>query len=259
MDKYSKSLLVDNAVLSLMPKELRYRKEGCKFLKILILTASLISVSIITGCTNNNNNPNTTKPEPPLRAIPGADQTILVGQTVTFDGRNSTGNIVEYIWDFDKSDGINVGDAKGPVVSHKYDRCGEYRVTLTVVNSKGEKASSYCYVFVNYFQEHSSMLTMGSNATYSFPVLDGIASIYVKLQYPSGAANQNRLNLNIFAANDSEFYNSASDQRESGDTQTVEVKCSDFRMLVPHGDWKAQISCIAGINVNYNITIEAKY
>ncbi len=218
-----------------------------------------MAVASMPGCTNSNNNNNTAPPETPLKAIAGADQRIMLGQTAYFDGRNSTGKIAEYIWDFDKADGLSVGDARGPTASHKYEKCGEYRVTLTVVNSKGEKASGYCYVFVNYKYEHASALNMGSNVSYTFPVNEGIGSIYILLQYSSGTANQNRMNLNIFAANGSEFYNSLSDERESGDTQVVEVKNSDFRELVPHGDWKAQVSCVAGISVSYNITIEAKY
>lgn len=57
----------------------------------------------------------------------GPDQTVLEGAKVSFDGSNSTGEIVSYSWDF--GDGSK---ASGQVEKHVYSRQGVYTVTLTV-------------------------------------------------------------------------------------------------------------------------------
>ena len=84
--------------------------------------------------------------EPPI-ANAGPDQTLLVGESVNFDGSGSSdpdGTIVSYEWDFDAgvdSDGdgdpTNDADATGVTASHIYANAGTYTVTLTVTDDDG--------------------------------------------------------------------------------------------------------------------------
>jgi len=64
----------------------------------------------------------------------GPNQTVVVGDEVTFDGSASTDNdgVVSYEWDF--GDGTN---ATGETVTHAYDAAGTYTVTLTVTDDAG--------------------------------------------------------------------------------------------------------------------------
>jgi PKD repeat protein len=64
----------------------------------------------------------------------GQNQTINVGETVTFDASNSTDNIgiISYKWDF--GDGAT---ATGVTVTHAYTNPGTYTVKLTVMDKAG--------------------------------------------------------------------------------------------------------------------------
>ena len=69
---------------------------------------------------------------PSLRAEAGGPYSGIVGVPITFDGRGSTGDIVEYRWDFgDGSFGT------GAVVQHAYSSPGTYTVRLTVRDRYG--------------------------------------------------------------------------------------------------------------------------
>ncbi len=72
--------------------------------------------------------------EPPV-ADAGSDQTVLVGETVNFDGSGSSdpdGTIDSYDWDFDDT---NLGTGVAPI--HSYSTVGTYIVTLTVTDDNG--------------------------------------------------------------------------------------------------------------------------
>ncbi len=76
----------------------------------------------------------------------GQDQTVNVGETVTFDAGSSTDNvgIVSYDWDFgDETSGTGV------TVTHEYAEAGTYTVTLTVEDAAGNQATDTMLVTVN--------------------------------------------------------------------------------------------------------------
>ena len=65
--------------------------------------------------------------------------------TFQFDGSESTGNIENYTWDF--------GDGKtfyGIGGSHSYELPGKYTVTLSIISSNGNSASSQTEITVNF-------------------------------------------------------------------------------------------------------------
>jgi PKD repeat protein len=69
-----------------------------------------------------------------LRANAGGSQVANAGDTVTFDGSRSytlSGGQLNYSWDFNQSDGIQV-DATGVLASHLYPDAGIFVVTLTL-------------------------------------------------------------------------------------------------------------------------------
>jgi hypothetical protein len=95
---------------------------------------------IINGVTTPTPN------EPPV-ADAGADQTVLVNQTVYFDGSGSydnDGSIVDYSWDF--GDG---NYALGVNPDHIYSGPGVYTVTLTVTDDDDDTDQDSCMITVN--------------------------------------------------------------------------------------------------------------
>jgi parallel beta-helix repeat protein len=74
-------------------------------------------------------------PNDPPVANAGPDQTVIVGETVYFDGSGSTdpdGTIISYNWDFGDT---NTGT--GVTTTHSYINVGTYTVTLTVTDDYG--------------------------------------------------------------------------------------------------------------------------
>lgn len=85
---------------------------------------------------------------PPI-ANAGPDITTIAGTNTTFNGSLSTddnGN-VSYSWDFDVSDGIT-SEAATMTATRIYPSAGNYTVTLTVTDSRGQTSSDTMEVFV---------------------------------------------------------------------------------------------------------------
>ncbi|MEW6070515.1 MAG: PKD domain-containing protein, partial [Candidatus Thermoplasmatota archaeon] len=85
---------------------------------------------------------------PPV-ANAGPDQYVYVHQIVQFNGSASfdpDGNIANYTWDF--NDPYNQTSGYGATPTHIYTYPGIYRVTLTVTDDKGAKATDICLIYV---------------------------------------------------------------------------------------------------------------
>ena len=78
-----------------------------------------------------------TWPAPPPDAEAGDDQTVLVGETVRFDGSGSTGNNLTYSWDFGTDATPSTGRGATPTCT--YSTTGEKTVTLTVTDVTGSE------------------------------------------------------------------------------------------------------------------------
>jgi PKD repeat protein len=83
----------------------------------------------------------------PPKADAGPNRTVLVNETVQFNGSGSydpDGEIISYYWDF--GDGTN---ATGVTLTHVYTTNGTYIVTLTVTDNNGAMGSDTCNITVN--------------------------------------------------------------------------------------------------------------
>ncbi|MBS3792917.1 PKD domain-containing protein [Candidatus Bipolaricaulota bacterium] len=63
------------------------------------------------------------------------------GERVKFDAGQSVGKIEDYVWDFD-SDGEPDRWTGSPVIYHRWNSSGRYRVTLTVRDKSGKEAKA---------------------------------------------------------------------------------------------------------------------
>ena len=134
---------------------------------------------------------------PPV-ANAGEDLTIILGETVTFDGSASDdpdGEIVSYDWDFD--DGY--GDS-GETVDYTYDLAGEFIVTLTVTDDDGATAEDIITITVLSPEEATDQLITGIEEEFDLPrgiensltsKLDGVSDSLAN-EEDKGATNQLR-------------------------------------------------------------------
>ncbi len=74
-------------------------------------------------------------PSVTLAADAGPDQTVTVGETVTFDGGDSTGDIASYTWTFTYDGETRTLTGESPTFT--FDIVGTYTVTLTVEDADG--------------------------------------------------------------------------------------------------------------------------
>jgi len=78
-----------------------------------------------------------------LTAKAGADKTVKIGSTVTFDASGSTGNILSCEWDF--GDGVT---KTGVICNHTYCETETYYVTLTIRDAEGNLSTDQLTVTV---------------------------------------------------------------------------------------------------------------
>ena len=115
--------------------------------------------------------------EPPV-AEAGMNRTVIVGESVLFDGSASSdpdGSIVAYQWDF--GDGYTASDV---ITTHAFAAAGTYTVTLTVTDDMGATATDTAVVTVRSVTEAIGSL---SGVVASFNLAQGISnSLDSKLQ-----------------------------------------------------------------------------
>ncbi len=119
----------------------------------------------VAGCAQPN--------QPPTVRITEPQEGVLLGSEVSFRAQASDpdGEVKSYRWDF--GDG-NISEEPAP--THRYERTGEYRVTLTVTDDRGETAQDGITVKVQ----------VGPKAIAT--VRQAHASEAIVLQYLSGEA-----------------------------------------------------------------------
>ena len=83
--------------------------------------------------------------EPPLASFTAAPNPAQTGETVNFDGSNSSdpdGTIVKYEWDLDGNGSFETETGTEPVAVHSYPAAGSYDVRLRVTDSSGNKSTT---------------------------------------------------------------------------------------------------------------------
>ena len=96
----------------------------------------------------------------------GADQTVLIGELVSFDASASSDNvgIASYSWDFDANNGIQT-DATGVTVGNSYATAGTYTVTLTVTDNGEMTATDTAVITVNSIPNLPPVANAGEDQT----------------------------------------------------------------------------------------------
>ena len=102
--------------------------------------------------------PDPPMPDPPV-ANAGSNQTVLVGDTVGFDGSGSTGNNLSYSWAF--GTGATPATGSGVMPSCSYSTTGTKVVTLTVTDNAGATARDTVTITVH----DEFVIDAGSNQT----------------------------------------------------------------------------------------------
>jgi PKD repeat protein len=113
-----------------------------------------VSLTVMDNTVCRNNSHTITQPirvNAPPQAAAGADRVVSVGDPVAFDGsasRDPDGNIASWFWSFGDGD-----TAKAVKTTHRFNKPGNYNVTLEVADATGlssGKATDVAVIKVNY-------------------------------------------------------------------------------------------------------------
>jgi len=118
-------------------------------LTVVVGSKTNTATTTSTTTTTTSGSATTSSGDKPPVANAGKDLTATRGKAVSFSGSLSTDDnkIVSYRWDFDASNGITT-EATGVRATKTYTKAGTYTVTLTVIDSKGQKSTDTLRVVV---------------------------------------------------------------------------------------------------------------
>jgi len=163
----------------------------------------------------------------------GPNQTVVIGNEVTFNGSLSSDNIgvLNYSWDFNATDGISE-DAIGETSTHTYSTLGIYTVTLNVSDSVGNTDSDTLKVEV--VEEIKTMHIASIDVSFTKtkeagPNIFGYATAVVTIVNETGIPVQD--------ANVSGHWSGATSDSNSGETNTTgTVSLDSDTVKVQSGD-----------------------
>ena len=128
--------------------------------------------------------------QPPVASISASDTNILVNDIINFSGEGSfdpDGGIEFYHWNF--GDGSTFD---GATAQHQFKQAGEYEVTLSIIDSEGQRAYASSKVFVDVYDCLTSESTQNNLPV--FPMTNPVvnqAAISALQEY----ADRNRISI----------------------------------------------------------------
>lgn len=149
-----------------------------------------------------------------------------VGDNISFNGINSTGNIVNWTWDF--GDGNISYDENN--TNHSYDMSDNYTATLTIEDSEGNTDEESIDItiknrdFYSNDNDWSGDILFGGNTDRNFEVLDGVENPIIYAYWEITNQNGNPLDetanitINLYDANDAIIYTRTYEIQNQGDT-----------------------------------------
>jgi outer membrane protein assembly factor BamB len=191
---------------------------------IIVVMAVCFVLALGGGCKDKKKDKN----KAPL-ANAGADRVAFTAELMLFNGSDSTdadgnlypeGAIEKYSWDFDNSDGVTE-DALGAEVEHAFDTAGDFYVTLTVTDNKGENGTAVVCVEVldagMYWKEaHHDAASTSTSAS--------DAPDSASLAWTSGNINAVTLS-SVIVAHNSAFVYTFNAADNSGSVVALELDC----------------------------------
>ncbi|MFI5402609.1 MAG: PKD domain-containing protein [Planctomycetota bacterium] len=117
---------------------------------------------------------------PPVAAFATTPSTVAVGESVAFDPSASSDDlgIVEYVWDFDGNDVVNLVDTKEQVTKFAFDAPGVYEARLTVRDTAGNEDTTTRTVTVT--GEETFTLTIQFDPSVASTVVVNVDGIHVQ-------------------------------------------------------------------------------
>jgi hypothetical protein len=245
-------------------------------LAALAIVAILIIASLSIYFILNKEEEDPFVPNPLKAKIFVLSDNVNIGDEVTFDASNSTGDIISYKWDFDygfdsSGDGNprNDVDARGITEKHTYMVAGDYKVSLTVENSTGTSKDTM-FIHVGYFAEFFG--TVGSTDPWeSFHFSLGeigepntAKNFTAILTYPSGSLERNNITFYLYNNTNNLVVDTEADPRETGPEQTEIYFTAVFQEIAGwgSGDFNAEVRWIAPLSataISFDLTIRVYY
>jgi len=252
-----------------MAKKKKAMPKGKRFLKELPLIALIMAILVVIAVLawafmgnfsddgwpgNGNSNP------PPPRAMITMDKdNMYENDTVHLSGKESKGDVVQYLWDFGDGD-----EGNGPTVTHTYREAGKFTIRLTVIDSASEGHMDVAYLHVHHVETVSSTVSMGQTREYVIPVKDWCQGSALALSYPSGAIiggnPTNDLDIEVYRPNGTLYLSSDEQEPDDGNIQVEELNVPIQEIAIgEYKNWKVRVTADSGINVKFDLEIEVNY
>ncbi len=211
--------------------------------------------------------------EIPLSAEPGDDREAFIIKdekeevTIYFDGSNSTGDIVNYEWDFDKTGAFET-DAEGETAFYTYQKTGEYVVRLKVTEGNGFYDINYTKVHINYKQYDNDSIKNDEEKRHPFPVEEKCIKTYARIFYKKEGRVGVVHNIDISFKNAKNEDVNCTDSGESEKEGVVEKWIAVEGRYVASagcGEWKVVLQrnddgySVGDDSLDYELEIRAQY
>lgn len=244
------------------------RGELTKNILIIAITGTIIALIVIFMFLSEDNSK--IEEEDNLEAIITKPNSIFIGESdeaeFTLSGENSTGKIVEYLWDYtDSYNSESFQDKETSTEIHKtYSESGKYWFALKVINKNGLEAQNSTFISINYHEEYTYKIKNDESNNQTFPVNWGAFQIKVSLTYPSGGTPPNNLSLTLYDNEGERVDRGKEEERTEGGNQIVEITLMEQEIYsYKLGNWNAEVrrddENVFQEDIEYDLVIEVIY